>query len=72
MYKIATGVLGWAPRDAWSALVPEILLAYEGKIDFIKATSPFGAAPAADKVQKADPRDMKAALRGVAASRSGA
>ncbi len=54
--------------------MPEILLAYEGKVDFVKATSPFGSAPDKDpdKIQKADPRDMKAALRGVAASRPGA
>ena len=67
-------MLGWAPRDAWSALVPEILLAYEGKVEFTRATSPFGAAPgeSQEQVQKVDPRDLKAALRGVAVSRKGA
>jgi len=51
--------------------VPEILLAYEGKVEFTRATSPFGAAPgeSQEQVQKVDPRDLKAALRGVAVSR---
>ncbi|THF93397.1 MAG: hypothetical protein E8G75_02955 [Sulfitobacter sp. SK025] len=36
-YKIATGWLGWTPDTAWSATLPEILRAFDGHIDQLKA-----------------------------------
>jgi len=36
-YKIATGWLGWTPETAWSATLPEILQAFDGHIDQLKA-----------------------------------
>ncbi|MEP1592146.1 hypothetical protein [Sulfitobacter sp.] len=36
-YKIATGWLGWTPETAWSATLPEIMRAFDGHIDQLKA-----------------------------------
>ena len=36
-YKIATGWLGWTPETAWNATLPEILQAFDGLIDQLKA-----------------------------------
>ena len=37
LYKIATGWLGWTPDTAWSATLPEILNAFDGHVDQLKA-----------------------------------
>lgn len=37
LYKIGTGWLGWNPADTRSAHMQEIILAYEGHIDKLKA-----------------------------------
>jgi len=37
LYKIATGWLGWPPETAWNATLPEILQAFDGHIDQLKA-----------------------------------
>lgn len=37
LYKIATGWLGWTPDTAWSATLPEILHAFDGHIEQLKA-----------------------------------
>ena len=37
LYKIATGWLGWTPETAWNATLPEILSAFDGHIDQLKA-----------------------------------
>jgi len=37
LYKIATGWLGWSPATAWAATLPEILSAFDGHIDQLKA-----------------------------------
>lgn len=42
LFKIATGALGWAPADAWNATPAEIIAAYEGRTDLLKAI--FGSA----------------------------
>jgi hypothetical protein len=42
LYKLATGALGWCPADAWAATPAEILAAYEGRADLLKAI--FGTA----------------------------
>jgi hypothetical protein len=42
LFGIATGYLGWPPSEAWSVSVPEILLAWDAKVDFLRSTSPFG------------------------------
>lgn len=47
LFGIATGCLGWPPSEAWAAAVPEILLAWEAKVEFIRNTSPFGTSGSA-------------------------
>jgi hypothetical protein len=37
LYKIATGWLGWPPATAWAATLPEILSAFDGHIEQLKA-----------------------------------
>lgn len=37
LFKTATGWLGWTPETAWNATLPEILHAYEGHMDKLKA-----------------------------------
>lgn len=37
LFKIATGWLGWTPHTAWNATLPEILCAFEGHTDKLKA-----------------------------------
>ena len=37
LYKVATGWLGWTPETAWNATLPEILQAFDGHIDQLKA-----------------------------------
>lgn len=40
MFGIATGWLGWSPDQAWCATVPEIDAAVEGRIEWLRMTSP--------------------------------
>jgi hypothetical protein len=42
LFGIATGYLGWPPSEAWTAAVPEILMAWEAKVEFLRATNPYG------------------------------
>lgn len=37
LFKMATGWLGWPPETAWNATMPEILQAFEGHVDKLKA-----------------------------------
>jgi len=37
LFQIATGWLGWSPGQAWEATASEILLAYEGHIEKLRA-----------------------------------
>ena len=37
LYKLATGWLGWTPDTAWNATLSEILNAFDGHIDQLKA-----------------------------------
>jgi hypothetical protein len=43
LFGIATGCLGWPPSEAWSVAVPEILLAWDAKVEFLRSTNPFGS-----------------------------
>jgi len=49
---------------AWSTPIPEILLAYESKIQFLQATNPFGQGKKEDDGNARKPEQMKALLRG--------
>lgn len=56
LYRIATGWLGWSPRDAWHTPIPEILLAKEGRIEWLKATNPFGGGGSSEPQPEPDSR----------------
>jgi hypothetical protein len=43
LFGIATGCLGWPPSEAWATPVPEILMAWDAKVEFLRSTNPFGA-----------------------------
>jgi hypothetical protein len=45
LYRIATGWLGWSPAEAWDASPAEILEAYRGRIDLLKAIFGGGDEP---------------------------
>ncbi len=47
---------------AWSTPIPELLLAYESKIEFLRATNPFGSGED-EKKGATKAGDMKAMLR---------
>lgn len=49
---------------AWSTPIPELLLAYEAKIEFLQATNPFGQSKKEDDGNARKPEQMKALLRG--------
>lgn len=65
---MATGWLGWPPRDAWETPVPEILMAWDAKLEFLKATNPFGQGEKKPD-KKAVAKDLRIGLRAAAASR---
>lgn len=69
---MATGWLGWSPRDAWETPVPEILMAWDAKLEFLKATNPFGQPEEKKTDKKALARDMRMGLRVAAATRKDA
>lgn len=41
---MATGWLGWTPKVALKTNVNQIRLAFEGKLDFVRKTNPWGEA----------------------------
>lgn len=45
LYRIATGWLGWSPAEAWDASPAEILEAYRGRVDLLKAIFGGGDEP---------------------------
>lgn len=42
LFCIATGSLYWSPRDAWETPVPQIIMAWEARVEFLRATNPHG------------------------------
>ena len=42
LFRIATGWIGWTPQQAWDASPAEIIEAYKGRVDLLKAI--FGGA----------------------------
>ncbi len=57
LYKKATGWLGWTPQDALDATPAEIVLAYQGKLDMLKAI--YGGGGKSEKTQDERPLDDK-------------
>ena len=68
LFGIATGCLGWPPSEAWAAAVPEILLAWDAKVEFIRNTSPFGSGEK-PKSKEAVAKDVRMGFRVAAIGR---
>lgn len=43
VFKFGTGWLQWSPEQTLDTPMPQLFLALEGRIDFLKKTNPFGA-----------------------------
>ena len=56
MFRLGTGWLGWTPEQTYDTPMPQLFLALDGRIDFLKKTNPFGAAP---EKKAADPEKLK-------------
>lgn len=54
MQKIATGWLKWKPDEFEYALLPDIVIAYEGHIDELKAIHGSGEKESENNVKKID------------------
>ncbi|MDN5850306.1 MAG: hypothetical protein L0H63_11850 [Nitrococcus sp.] len=64
-FSVATGWLGWTPEVALGTPIPQIELALEGRIEWVRKTNPWGSgdpAPAPPVSER-----LKAALRARAA-----
>lgn len=69
VFCLATGSLQWSPRDAWETPVPQILMAWEARMEFLRATNPFGKAdkpvgPPPGETQEQKRQRIKAQIRG--------
>ena len=62
LFEIATGMLGWSPRDAWSATPAEIMSAHKGRVAMLKMIFGSGENTDQDKPAKAQTLDQKAKL----------
>lgn len=56
VFRLGTGWLGWTPEQTYDTPMPQLFLALDGRIDFLKKTNPF-AAP--EKKKPADPELIK-------------
>jgi len=63
LFRMATGWLGWTPETAWSATPQEIVEAYQGRVDMLKAI--FGTSGEKDKGAIND-ADVASFFRGLA------
>lgn len=52
LFNIATGWLGWSPREAWNTPVVEIVMAWDSKRQFLIDSNPFGGGGSDPPVSK--------------------
>jgi hypothetical protein len=52
LFAIATGWLGWAPDVAWITPLPELFMAMDARLEWVKMTNPFGTGKALDQQGK--------------------
>lgn len=60
MYAAATGYLGWSPDVAWHTPLPELFLALDARVEWVRMTSPFGSKP---EPKKSTPGNVADKLR---------
>lgn len=65
LFGIATGWLGWSPKDAWDASPMEVIAAYKGRLAMLKAI--FGGDDTGTP-ERSEPQDLDAKARAVFAS----
>jgi hypothetical protein len=70
LFAIATGWLGWPPKDAWAATPAELLVAYKGHTERLKAI--HGSKEAEDKGKTTDLTALDSEARKNALKRFGA
>lgn len=65
------GWLGWSPEVAWSTPIPELLMALDARMEYVRLTNPFGggggggkAAPKAKPSANTVAEKLRAALTG--------
>lgn len=61
-FRIATGWLGWSPALAMRTPIPQIELALEGRLEWVRRTNPFGSGEEKPKPSVAE--RLKAAFKG--------
>ena len=72
LFRYATGWLGWTPPVALGASIFHIELALDGRVDFLRSTSPWGAAAEENPTEKAAVAgQLASALRAMGAKRNG-
>ena len=54
---MGTGWLGWSIDQVFDAPLPQLFLAVEGKVDYVKKTNPFGGG--AKKKAEKSPADIE-------------
>lgn len=57
VFKLGTGWLGWTPQQTLHTPLPQLFLALEGRVDFLRKTNPFGGGP--EKKKPVDPEVLK-------------
>ena len=55
LFRYGTGWLGWTPQTTLAASIHHIELALDGKVDFLRKTSPFGGGGGGDSDNDAKP-----------------
>lgn len=63
LYAIATGWLGWTPGVAWSTPLPELFMAMDARLEWVKMTNPFGGGNKAAGNEKPKPSTVADKLR---------
>lgn len=67
MFKVATGWLGWSPEVALNTPIPQIELALEGRIEWVRKTNPFCGGEAEPEAQASSGSEgLRAKLKAMA------
>lgn len=70
LFKIGTGWLGWPPPIVLGCTMRELLLAYQGKIDMLKAIHGGGEKSGPVLTSAKDGAGVRALLKGLGARRA--
>ncbi|OAI26958.1 hypothetical protein A1351_14035 [Methylosinus sp. R-45379] len=65
LFRLATGWLGWTPETTWNATPAEIMEAYQGRLDMLKAI--FGSSEESKKAKGVDSDEVAAFFSKLAA-----